>query len=339
MISQWGYDDDFNLLYSAQPSLYDGLKSSNILVTGATGLVGTCFTEFLLYLQQVQKIDITITALSSSKVNLHKRFNRHIEKGYLNILEHDIRVPFDDTQNFNFIIHAASVANPAKYEQEPVDVIEVIVQGTKNVLELSKSCQAKLLHISTVEVYGDLTNIDTEVQEDQFGSLDPYKVRCSYTEGKRLAETLCKAYEAQYDVDVRVARLCKVYGPSNSDTDNRVMAFILNSVKNGKDIILNSDGTRIFSFCYVTDCVSGMVTALLAGSSGEAYNISDANSVCSLKEIAEFSANLGEVAVQLKPAGVAAISKDTVVSSQKLQALGWEPLTDMHAGLKKQIAF
>lgn len=337
MISQWGYEVDFDALYASQPSLYDSLNLSKVLVTGATGLVGTCLTEFLLYLQQVKNIDVSITALSSSETNLLNRFGQHVAAGRLNVLEHDIRKPFDNNHSFDFIVHAASVANPVKYEQEPVDVIEVIVQGTKNILELSKASHAKMLYVSTVEVYGDISSISSEVDEEQFGALNPFMVRCSYTEGKRVAETLCKAYQIQYGVDVRIARLSKVYGPSNSDTDNRVMAFILNSVKNGKDIVLNSDGTRIFSFCYVTDAVSGIMTSLLSGSVGEAYNISDAKSICSLKEIAEFTARLAGVSVKLNPIGVTAISRDTVVCSRKLESLGWAPLTDMKAGLRKQM--
>ncbi|WOC14584.1 NAD-dependent epimerase/dehydratase family protein [Pseudochrobactrum sp. MP213Fo] len=338
MISQWGYDNDFNSLYLANKKTYNELTSSKILVTGATGLVGTCLTEFLIFLKKEKNIDITITALSSSKSNLMNRFEKHIASGDVNIIEHDIRLPFSLIHSFDTIFHAASVANPSKYENEPVDVIDVIVQGTRNVLELAKSCKARVLYISTVEVYGDISHIQNDVTEDTFGSLDPYKVRCSYTESKRLAETLCKAYEAQYDLNIRVSRLSKVYGPSNTETDNRVMAYILSCVREKKDVILNSDGTRIFSFCYVTDAVSGMMTALLNGASGEAYNISDANSVCSLREIAEYSAQLASLSVSLQPAGISEISKDTVVNSRKLIALGWTPTTGIYDGLRKQIS-
>lgn len=338
MVSNWGFDEDFEALASRQSSLYAQLRNKSVLITGATGLVGTALTEFLVYMNQLEDGNINITVLSSSLSNINDRFSNFIKDGKITALVQDIRNPIDPSLHFDYIIHAASVANPKLYEEAPVDVIDITLQGTRNVLEYCRNVNTKcrVVYTSSVEVYGETKDISPPITEDKMGYVDPFMVRSSYTESKRAAETLCKAYFSQYNVDCSVARLSKTYGPSNSKTDNRIMAYILESILGGKDIVLNSDGTRVFSFCYVTDAVSAILTIMLAGTAGEVYNVSDKDSVASLKEIAQVSAEIANVSLHLQPSNIAAISKDTVVDSSKLEEIGWQPLTNIHSGLKKQ---
>lgn len=338
MISIWGYDKDFSDLSNYYGDIYKKFNRSSILVTGATGLLGSCLVEFLVYLKIIMKLDISVTVLSSSKQNVDARFRRFIDKKLIKTIIQDIRHPLPNDKNFDYIIHAASIANPKLYESTPVDVIDVTIIGTKNLLNYcKKNSKCRMLFVSSVEIYGDTATIQGDVAEDEYGAVNPFSVRSSYTESKRMAETLCKAYEAQFGVNCMVARLCKTYGPSNSLADARVMAFILNTILKNQDIYLNSDGSRIFSFCYVSDAVSALLLLLLKGRTGESYNISDKKSIASLKEIAQFSSQLANVSVYFSDSdGSIAISKDTVVNSSKLESLGWLPRTNIYQGLKKQ---
>lgn len=320
--------------------MYQALVDKNVLITGATGLVGTCLVDFLIYLKEVQHIPIKVTVLSSSESNIRERFGDSILHKYITPLVQDIKEPLSNNYSFDFILHGASVANPRLYEEQPVDVIDTTIEGTRNILNYCKdNIATRVVYLSSVEVYGETQGINDDITEDKYGYVDPFTPRSSYTESKRLAETYCKAYSSQYGVNCSVARLSKTYGPSNSKSDQRVMAHILSTTAAGKNVVLNSDGSRVFSFCYVTDTAHALLTILLKGVSGEAYNVADRNSVASLKKIAQTAAHLAGVSTSFAESeGSSAISKDTVVDSTKLEKLGWIPMTNIEQGLKKQLA-
>ncbi|MBU3957759.1 MAG: GDP-mannose 4,6-dehydratase, partial [Nanoarchaeota archaeon] len=105
----------------------------------------------------------------------------------------------------DYIFHMASLASPDYYQKEPVKTIEINTLGTKMLLEHARKNDSGFLFASTSEVYGDAQVIPTP--EDYWGSVNPNGIRSCYDEGKRCGEAYCKAYEREYGMDVRIARI------------------------------------------------------------------------------------------------------------------------------------
>lgn len=327
----WGYYNDFNEFIKNTNLDLINFNNKSFLVTGGTGLIGSTFVSFLLVLQS--KFNIKIYVLSRSLEYLKEKFGLEIKQNKIFPIIQDISLPLLNLPKFNFIIHTASPASPDLYVNKPIETINTIVNGTKNILDISN--KSRVIYTSTVEVYGETELITEKIKEDEFGILNPFEIRSSYAEAKRISETLCLSYNKEFNTDVVIARLCKTYGSSVHKNDKRVMAHILEKISLGQDICLNSDGSRIFSFCYVTDVIVALVFLLLKGKSAEAYNIADDNSIASLKEIAEISAKIGNVNLTLgKPDNNKGVSKDAIMCTDKIKKLGWEAKINIENGLK-----
>lgn len=118
--------------------------------------------------------------------------------------------------------------------------------------------------------------------------MDILNQRASYPSAKRASETLCIAYGIEYGVDTVIVRPGHIYGPSITESDSRASAQFTRNVVAGKDIVMKSAGTQVRSYCYTLDCASAVLTVLLNGQTGNAYNISNKNSICTISDIAQF---------------------------------------------------
>lgn len=125
-----------------------------------------------------------------------------------------------------------------------------------------------------------------------------------------------------------IARPCHVYGPEFTESDNRVYAQFIRNVLQGEDVVMKSTGEQFRSWCYVVDCVSGLLHVLLKGENGEVYNIADEDSNITIRQLAELIAGLvGRKVIMKCPddfekKGYNMVSK-SVFATKKLEALGW----------------
>ena len=125
------------------------------------------------------------------------------------------------------------------------------------------------------------------MREDEYYGIDCTNVRNSYAEGKKLLECLAVSYCREYGVPVKIVRLCQTFGRGVTKEDNRVFAQFARSVLQGKDIVLATRGETKRSYCSVEDAVHGILTVLLYGANGEAYNIASDNTYCSIYDMAK----------------------------------------------------
>lgn len=145
----------------------------------------------------------------------------------LNICLQDINDELQLDGPVDYIIHTASITSSAQFVKEPVETILTMVQGCKNILKFAYEKRVcSFVYLSSLEVYGIPfeENQISLFSENNFGYLDPCKVRSSYPEAKRLAESLCISYFSQYNVPVKIVRLCQTFGPGVSYNDSRVFA-------------------------------------------------------------------------------------------------------------------
>ena len=121
-----------------------------------------------------------------------------------------------------------------------------------------------------------------------------------------------------------------------------MFAQFAKSVIRGEDVVLHTDGSKAHCYCYTSDAVRGILTVLLEGRSGEAYNVSNEETFCSIREMAELviksyprsgSSLVFDIPEDSEKYGYAPPSR-MLVNAEKLRALGWQA----HVGMKEMYA-
>lgn len=314
------------------------LSGCNILITGATGLIGGCLVETLM---MNPKRDYQVYASGRNQARAMERFKDFSNDESLHFIKYDVIEPLDSDIRFDYIIHAASNGSPNFFAQKPVEVMKSNLYGLVNLMEYGLAHGMKrMLYVSSGEVYGE--GDGRVFTEDYSGYVDCAKPRSCYPSSKRAAETLCVSFVEEYGADVVIARPCHVYGPYFTEQDNRVYAQFIRNVLRGEDIVMKSTGEQLRSWCYVVDCVSALLHILLKGKCGEAYNIADEKSNISIRELAETIASIGardvviDVPYDDENRGFNPVTK-SIFSTEKLESLGWKPQNHILSGLQNTI--
>lgn len=319
---------------------WNALSDMNILVTGATGLIGGCMVDTLM---QNPNKDYHIYASGRDESRARRRFGPYFDDPKFHFLIYDVLNPLESNVNYDFIIHAASYADPSSFVKQPVEIIRSNIDGIFHLMEYGLTHKMKrLLYVSSGEIYGEGNG--SLLSEDYSGYVDCLKSRSCYPSSKRAAETLCVSYIEEYGVDAVIARPCHVYGPNFSNKDNRVYAQFIRNILNDSDIVMKSTGEQFRSWCYVVDCVSALLYILLKGERGQAYNIADKTSSLTIKELAEMIAMIGEKNVKmvvppnLESKGYNLVS-NSIFSTEKLESLGWSICGSIEEKLRKTILY
>ena len=204
-------------------------------------------------------------------------------------------------------------------------------------LGLAKRTKARMLLTSTSEVYGD-PEISPQ-KESYWGNVNPIGPRACYDEGKRVAETMMYAYEAQANVEVRVARIFNTFGPRMHPNDGRVVSNFIIQALQGKDLTIYGSGKQTRSFQYVSDLVEGLIRLMNGNYSGP-VNIGnpDEYTVGDFANIIKSKVNSNSTVVNLPG------SKDDPKQrkpdiSLAYEVIGWQPVVSVADGLEKTIDY
>ena len=319
------------------------LKNKTLFLTGASGLIGTFLVDVLMKKNETEQLGIKVYAAGRNENTARQRFSDYWNSKYFSFLRMDVNNPIESDIHFDYILHAASNTHPVQYSTDPVNSLMTNLLGTYNLLEYGRKCKLeRFIFLSSVEIYGQALHEDDVFDESYCGYIDCNTVRAGYPEGKRAGEALCQAYISKYNMDVVIPRLSRVYGPTMRLDDSKAMSqFIMNGVR-GENIVLKSQGLQKFSYCYVADAVLGILFVWLKGNNGEAYNIADVETDMLLKDITQYIAKTnGRKVVFNLPDNTEnkGFSKVTVgvMTSEKLQKLGWEPFDNLKSGISKTI--
>ena len=330
-----GFQDDI-LKASSLPLPWGKLEGCNILILGATGLIGSCLVKVLLARNEA---DYHIYAGGRDRSRAKILFKSFETDERFHFLPIDVTSPINCDIDFHFMIDAASNASPNFFASNPVEIMKSNIYGVANLLDYGKEHNLKrFLFVSSGEIYGQ--GDGRPFTEDYSGFVDYSSPRSCYPSSKRAAEVLCQAYAQEYGLDVTIARPCHVYGPYFSNHDNRVYAQFFRNLLNNEDIILRSDGSQYRSWCYVIDCVSALFYILLKGDSKGTYNVADPFSVVSIRELADKIASLKQKAVIVQipdiseQKGYNPVTR-SVFDTTKIESLGWSPQDSMDNNLRK----
>lgn len=321
---------------------FEKLDNKKVLITGATGLIGSFLVDTLMLYNKLNNKNIKIVATSFREEGIKNRFKDYIGNKNFTYFTQDITKPVTYQEEVNYIFHLASNADPRSFKTDPVGIITSNVIGVYNLLEYAKEKNVeRLLYTSSGEVYGQADSSIKEFVEDYSGYVNPTNPRSCYPNSKRCAETLCVSYSEEYNINTVIARPSHVYGPTMTKKDSRVYAEFIRNVLNGEDITLKSKGDTIRSYTYVADCVSALLYIMLLGEDKEAYNIANKNSIISIKELAETIAGIGNKKVLYDiPKEVPSNDnpmKCGVLNANKLETLGWHALSDFKTGITSTI--
>ncbi|MDN7145078.1 NAD-dependent epimerase/dehydratase family protein [Liquorilactobacillus mali] len=323
---------------------WNHLKDKSILITGATGMIGSFLIDVVMQKNCESKLNCKIIAIGRNIEKAERRFIKYRENENFTFKKMNIvDDPIQYEGNVDFLIHAASNTHPKSYVSDPIGTITANVIGTNKLLNfcVQKKCK-RFLFTSSVEVYGENRGDIEKFGEKYLGYIDCNTLRAGYPEGKRVAEALCQAYLKQKGQDFTIARLSRTYGPTMLWSDSKAISqFIKKGVKQ-EDIILKSKGTQVYSYSYVADTVRGLLYVLLLGKCGEAYNVSDSRSDVTLKDLAQIVANIsGKKVVYELPDDLERQGYSTatiaLLDSRKIQKLGYKAVFDIHRGLEHTI--
>lgn len=340
------YQEDLRQIASFKAIPWEALKCSSLLLSGATGMIGSLLVDAVLYKNEKEGQNCKVIALGRNEEKARKRFGSAWESNFFQFVECDVNkaetMPVDIQADY--VLHLASNTHPVAYATDPIGTITANIIGTQNMLDMAVRCKAKrFLFASSNEIYGENRGDSELFDESYCGYIDCNTLRAGYPESKRCGEALCQAYKKQKGMDVVIARLTRSFGPTLQLTDTKALTQFLKNGLNKENIVLKSAGTQYYSYTYAADAVTGLLTVLLKGENGAAYNVADQSCDIQLRDLAKMIADLSGTKVifdlpnETEAAGFSKATKARLDGS-KLKELGWDLSFNLEEGVRKTLS-
>ena len=268
-------------------TLAQSFSGKRILITGARGFLGRYFCDVFLRLNagiltepcEVIAIDNLVTS-GQMGADLPK------DRAFA-FVNHDIIKPFYPERPIDYVLHAAGIASPYYYRKWPLETLEVATTGLKNMLELTKASDARLVFFSSSEIYGDPDTAHVPTHESYNGNVSSLGARACYDESKRLGETLVRVFQTHFGVKGMIVRPFNVYGPGMQKLDYRVLPNFAAKILTKIPVQIYGTGQQTRTFCYVTDAIRGFLQVLVNGLPGEPYNIGNPEPEISMVQLVQ----------------------------------------------------
>ena len=323
---------------------WKNLQDKSILLSGATGLIGSFLVDVIIEKNQAD-LNCKVYALGRNEEKAKARFRKYFKNDNFEFIQHDVKNRFvrTDIGKVDYILHLASNTHPMQYATDPIGTITTNILGVQNLLDFAVEHNAtRFAFASSNEIYGENRGDVEFFDENYCGYVNSNTMRAGYPESKRCGEALCQAYKTQKGLNIVIPRLTRSYGPTMLMSDTKAISQFIKKGIYGEDIVLKSAGTQYYSYTYVADAVAGLLTVLLCGENGEAYNIAEEHSDIMLKDLAAIIAEINgikivfEIPDAVEAAGYSKATKARL-NGHKLAALGWTPMYDIKNGLWRTI--
>lgn len=314
----------------------------NVLVIGGAGFIGSHLCDELIK-------DAKVICIDNFSSGDEKNIDHLLANPNFRFIRHDMAEPINfkdfyeldsfkiEFQGIQEIYNLACPTTPIHFQKNRIANLLANSYGVKNALDLAVTYQAKFLHFSSSVVYGSREADNDLVNEDYLGTVDMLSERCSYDEGKRFAESMVKTYRDVHGVDAKIVRVFRIYGPRMAlDRGNMLPDFISHAIDNSDLLIY---GTKEFSssFCYISDCIDGVLKFMSSDLFGP-INIGSDRDIL-ITEVAEKIIN--KLGSQSKITYTDDLLFMTPLRlpdiSRAREMLGWMPLVEIDNGLDKTI--
>jgi UDP-glucuronate decarboxylase len=265
-------------------------SGKRILLTGAAGFLGMQFMHYFCALNDFGYLSkpLEVLGIDSFTVGKPDWVTLFESRRDVKLLEKSIVNPINYKKNYDFIIHAASIASPSFYRKHPIETMDANVIGLRRILDFAVGHPSEsVLFFSSSEVYGDPPPDRIPTTETYFGNVSCVGPRACYDESKRFGETLCVNFNRVHGVRVKIVRPFNNYGPGLKIGDRRVLPDFFRDVLVGRDIVMYSDGSPTRTFCYVSDAITGYLLALLSSYEAEVFNIGTESPEISMADLAK----------------------------------------------------
>lgn len=229
-------------------------KQKRILVTGGAGFVGSHLIDRLM------KLGHYVLCLDNLVTGDIANVARWVGHPYFELINKDVTLPF--LCEVDEIYHLAS-SQETTLGLNNVKMLKTLFLGTQNVLGLATRIKAKLLIVSSCDVYGDVSEAPQE--ETYHGAVRPDDSSRSKAQGHRIAETLAYSYRNQANTQVAVVRLFETIGPRmkldvrRSAFSGMLQSLVLDKVQS---FTLNVNPAQEVSLLYIHDAVDGLINAM-----------------------------------------------------------------------------
>ena len=282
--------------------LWEEARGARFFITGGTGFFGIWLLESFLEANRRFGLDAKALVLTRSPEKFLEQCPHLRKSSCLNFEKGDVRTFEFPTGQFDYVVHAATEASAKQSQEQPLEMLSTILDGTTRTLTFAKNCGVrKFLLTSSGAVYGPQPPDISHIAEDFKGGPDCLDPASVYAEGKRAAELMCALYADVFDV--KIARCFAFVGPHLPlDAHFAIGNFIRNAMAGGP-IVIKGDGTSKRSYLYAADLAIWLWTILFIGRSGRPFNVGSGNAV-SIKELAEL------VRTVIKPSAEIDISRD-----------------------------
>jgi nucleoside-diphosphate-sugar epimerase len=311
--------EDLDTICDALAAELPRMAGKSVMITGGAGFLGYYLVQGLLHFNtRSPSTPISVSVYDNFSRGLPDWLNNLSGNPHLRLVKHDITHPLPaDFPDFDFIIHAASIASPIYYRKHPIETMDANVNGLRQLLdhclERVRSGRKPIegfLFYSTSEIYGDPTPENIPTPETYRGNVSCTGPRACYDESKRYGETLCVNFAQVHGLPIKTARPFNNYGPGLKITDGRVLPDMARDILAGRDIVMLSDGSPTRTFCYITDAIVGYLKILVRGRAGEAYNVGVETPEISMADLAETLVRLSAELFGYKGRVVRGVSAD-----------------------------
>ena len=325
--------------------LADQFKEKKIMVSGATGLIGSNVVKQIDSINEMYQCKIKTIFLYRDEGKRSKIENELMNPDLVEFIKCDVEAGISYEETVDYIVHCAGFSGGTKMHlKDPVKVFDTGINGTRNLLDFSVSHNVHgFLYVSTYEIYGD-NSTEERITEDYPCQLDTFIPRNSYAEIKRLCESMLCAFSSKYGVNTYAVRLTSTFGSGVKYNDSRFFAEFARCALEGRDIVLKSHGRTVRSYLDADDAALAFLYVLANGQSCNAYNLTNMNNEISIRDIAERIIRLSGADIKLifdvlDDAHKHGLRKEgrTVMDASKIEAIGWKPVWSLDDTLEKLI--